>query len=305
MKNAVKVLIFTLVILIAAGGSLYFYINYNTSDFEYVSGTKSGTVEITSYIGSDKDIVIPEKIKGDTVTSIGESAFSNADITSVEIPDTVTLIGEKAFAMCKSLESVKMSANVQKINEGAFFQCYKLKSITLPETLTEMEGAVFYECGELVLDLADGANFVYEDEVLFDKDKTTAYWVNPDKDLSNYKFPETVTTLKPYLLGGHEELKTFTLPEKLTVVPNCLFISCQNLESLVIHDGVKKIENTVFLGCMNMKSVIVPASVGEIGTGNFPVKDADEMKDFVLKVYDDSSAMFYAQENNINYEIIK
>ncbi len=305
MKNAVKVLIFTLVVLIACGGSLYFYLNYAISDYEYIDGTKSGTIEITSYNGTDKDVVIPKKIRGKEVAYIGETAFSKAEITSVEIPDTVISIGKNAFFMCANLETVKMSANVEKISEAAFYQCSALKSVKLPKTLKEMDGAIFLDCTQLALEVEEGGNFVYKDDVLFDKDFTTVYWVKPDKDLSNYQFPSSVTTFTSYLLSNHNELKSYTLPENLTAIPDCLFVACQNLETIVIPKTVKSIGNTVFMACMNLKSVTIPVTVTSIGKSNFPVSDADEMNDFVLKVYENSAGFNHAQENNINYEIIK
>ena len=44
-----------------------------------------------------KDVVIPEKINGVTVTKIGESAFADSDLHTVEIPNTVTEIDDFAF----------------------------------------------------------------------------------------------------------------------------------------------------------------------------------------------------------------
>ena len=40
-----------------------------------------------------------------------------------------------------------------------------------------------------------------------------------------------------------------------------------------------------------------------IGKNNFPVKKSSDK--FVLKVYENSSAHFYAKENDINLEVIK
>jgi len=44
---------------------------------------------------------------GASVTSIGDSAFQNCDIKSIEIPDSVTSIGDEAFYGCSSLTSIK------------------------------------------------------------------------------------------------------------------------------------------------------------------------------------------------------
>ena len=57
-----------------------------------------GTVEITGYIGSGTEAIIPLEIDGKKVTSIGGVAFGFCtSLTSVTIPDTVTSIGDNAF----------------------------------------------------------------------------------------------------------------------------------------------------------------------------------------------------------------
>ena len=44
-----------------------------------------------------KVVVIPEEINGNTVRSIGISAFQSNELTSVTIPNSVTSIGSSAF----------------------------------------------------------------------------------------------------------------------------------------------------------------------------------------------------------------
>ena len=67
----------------------------NTNDFKFCDG------EITAYTGNDTQVTIPEQIAGQTVTKIGVRAFSNKNLTSVEIPYTVDEIGVGAFCICK------------------------------------------------------------------------------------------------------------------------------------------------------------------------------------------------------------
>lgn len=57
-----------------------------------------------------------------SVTSIGNSAFSGCDLISVAIPNSVTSIGEKAFSGC-GLTSVTIPNSVTSIGEEAFYWC--------------------------------------------------------------------------------------------------------------------------------------------------------------------------------------
>ena len=67
---------------------------------------------------------------GNSVTSIGEFAFSNCDsLTSVSIPNSVTSIGWGAFSGCRALTSVSIGTGVTSIGENAFYYCGVLNSV--------------------------------------------------------------------------------------------------------------------------------------------------------------------------------
>jgi hypothetical protein len=82
----------------APGGSLW--------DYKFDAG------EIKGYRGDQENLVIPDTIWGNPVTSIGQEAFSNTRLTSVTIPNSVTYIGRGAFADIFGLASVTLPANV-------------------------------------------------------------------------------------------------------------------------------------------------------------------------------------------------
>lgn len=62
------------------------------------------------------------------VTTIGNSAFYNASLSSVTIPNSVVNIGQYAFSGCSRLTSVDMPNSVVSIGEYAFAGCSKLRS---------------------------------------------------------------------------------------------------------------------------------------------------------------------------------
>ena len=111
---------------------------------------KDSTVEIMGYDGSQgKKPVIPDKIGGRKVTSIGEFAFSGnrCKITSIKIPKTVKKIKQCAFSMSK-LSSVKIPESVQEIGFRAFDDT-KLTSIVIPSSVKKLGKRVFADSKKL------------------------------------------------------------------------------------------------------------------------------------------------------------
>lgn len=69
-----------------------------------------------------EQLIIPDTYKGKRVTQIANEAFKYCgNILSVYIPDTVTVIGENAFSYTKLTNGVMGGANVETIKQYAFF----------------------------------------------------------------------------------------------------------------------------------------------------------------------------------------
>ena len=104
---------------------------------------------ITGYVGTDTVVVIPSKINGITVETIGHTAFRYSSVTSVTIPDSVTFISDSAFAYCFNLTNISIPNSVTAIGFSAFGGCTKLESITLPSSLRSISEALFSGCSQL------------------------------------------------------------------------------------------------------------------------------------------------------------
>ena len=76
-----------------------------------------------------------------TVTSIGDNAFVNKNITSVTIPNSVTSIGEYAFSE-NNLTSVKIPDSVETIGIGAFNN-NNITSVTIGSGITTIGTGAF------------------------------------------------------------------------------------------------------------------------------------------------------------------
>lgn len=316
MKNALKVLIFTVVILAVGAGSVFGLIKYNKSDFTVAEGSEKNTVVINSYNGSSVNIDIPEKIKGKKVVSIGESAFEETNIKSVVIPAYVTKIETAAFKGCKKLEKVTINGKVELINDNAFYDCDALTEIALPASVKTIGATPFGDCDKLEkIDVEQNGNYVFENGVLFTADKTTACLALKNTDLSDYEFPQEVQNFSSFFFFGREELTSIELPEGMKVIDNSLFALCSNLKDVKIPEGVTRINSSAFLGCVSIDKLYVPESVKSFEKFCFPVVENKEKEkeasknmfnpDFTLVVKENSAAHKYAKNKGIKFEIVK
>ena len=176
----------------------------NTFYFNPTTGT------ITKYIESDTVVVIPSKINGVTVETIGHGAFERSAVTSVTIPDSVTAILDRAFANCFQLTNISIPNSVTSIGFSAFEHCTSLKSITLPSSLNSISEALFSDCSQL----------------------TTIH------------IPDSVLSIQDYAFGNCTRLETIRIPVSVTSIGNLAFASCPN-SMTVTYSGSKKQWNKI------------------------------------------------------------
>ena len=107
-------------------------------DLYYNIDTINSTAELTLgyYSSPMTSVTIPVSVEYEDetyiVTSIGASALSGVEMTSVVIPYSVKTIGNHAFYRCLNLDSVYIPVGVLTIGDDAFAGCPSLTHITVP-----------------------------------------------------------------------------------------------------------------------------------------------------------------------------
>ena len=123
---------------------------------------EDGTLEITSYKGTDSELRIPEQIGTRAVTALGEKMLGKAEfryawrisekrrsVRSVVMGDGINTIADRTFAFCSNLSSIHLSAGLRYIGNEAFSDCEALKCITLPDSVEFLGEYAFKNCHHL------------------------------------------------------------------------------------------------------------------------------------------------------------
>ena len=170
----------------------------NTQDKNEIRVAQSLGIEVNPYDirdgvlwSSNGNLVLMDENTGsltipDSVTAIGEGAFSNLEgLRTIIIPSTVKRIEQNAFKNNTTLENViiqeRNGEGVEYIGANAFYGCSNLQTINLPDTITTIGESCFRSCAKL----------------------------------DNVKLPNNLTTLNPYTFDGCTNLKNLELSKAL------------------------------------------------------------------------------------------
>jgi serine/threonine protein kinase len=184
------------------------------------------------------EIVIPS-----SVTSIGDWAFSFCDsLSEIVIPSSVTSIGDNAFSGCRSLSEIVIPSSVTSIGDSAFSRCFSLKYISIPKSVIGLNGNPFAEWNGKLECLSP--NFVYEDDVLFDKDKSRIISFR-NQNIESYVIPSSVTSIGKGAFRDCDSLSEIVIPSSVTIIGDRAFSRCKFPDNLK-QELISRFGNNIF-----------------------------------------------------------
>lgn len=258
---------------------------------EWKCSVEENKIYFNSYIGINKNIVIPGSIDG-----IKEYVFSSQIESDI--------LNEIHFAPgCTSLELLSGSGD----NE-TFAKCVNLKRIILPQTLNEfkveycmnndIEFLSYNEFG-----LLENAVYIGDILVSFGNYQTTVFNIKDGikkiQILKSHKYTKLETVTIPNtveLIGNHSfyrctSLQSIVIPSSvreigiyafsdsgiekiylsngLEVIDSCSFYGCHSLRSISLPNTIEYIGNSAFTSCNLLKDFIIPSKISFIGRGTF------------------------------------
>lgn len=166
---------------------------------------------------SDSSYSIPAGVE-----EIYEYTFYNAsNLISVTIPDGVKVIGALAFNGCTSLASLSIPDSVTELwfyNKGgdSFVGCTSLESVTIG---------------------ANNTNYMSEDGVVFNKDKTELLFYPAGKNDTSYVIPDGVISIRDPGFNGNTYLTSLAIPARTQNALLGVFDGCTSLEEIIVDDN--------------------------------------------------------------------
>lgn len=304
MKRSIVVFMICLFVLCAA--SVAFAAESRTSGLFTYEIKGNGTAVITGYDWENHgngDLYIPNMLDGYTVTGIGDKAFWNYSLDTLEeyiidlyssekimakLPESIVTIGEMAFRRCALIKSINIPASVKSIGVGAFAGT------------------------DIVCDV-DSQNDTYAtiDDVLYNKKNRELIFIPTSRE--KLEVPEGIESVGGYAFYQVEQPDygglTIVFPNTLRHIENYAF-SNSRLEDFSFPNSLETIgnsafENTIFVKC---NKLIFPSSVNMIGESAFkglnnhgynttPIKEIDLQNTSITTI--PVSAFESAQIHNI------
>ncbi len=155
---------------------------------------------LISYPSADGEITLPEGIIEIAGKVFEDSLNTDCQVTKVIFPGTLKRLGDDAFYQCSVLEEITLPSSLESFGKQSFESCYKLNKLNLFDTNDEI-------------------NFVYEDGVLYNKDKTVIYLFIERNDIV---IPDTITGIGsyafPFVTG------TVVVPSSVTAFGENIFV---------------------------------------------------------------------------------
>lgn len=204
-----------------------------------------------------------------TVTTIGEYAFSHLAIPEVNLPSSVTVLEHCAFYWCDSITEVILPNTVESLGFCAFDACSNLATVFIPASVQYIDYGVFADSKVLSSITVDPQNPYYDsrnncnaiiktstNELITGCQNT----IIPDDveiigedafyncGLRNITIPNSVRVIGSNAFR-YDYLTDIEIPGSVTEIKSSTFYGCNNLENVILNEGLEKIGREAFRDC--------------------------------------------------------
>ena len=259
-------------------------------DGDFVWFENENGMTLAGYFGDAAELTIPTEYNGNSVTSIGNSAFYGCTgLTSVVIGNSVKSVGDDAFVGCDNVEKLDLSCaeignwfsgmsaikevtignGASSIVSSAFSGCTGLTSVVIGNGVTSIGDDAFAGCAnieKLNLDCAVIGN-----------------WFSGVSAIKEVTIGNNVAAIDVDAFAGCNGIERVVINDlaawcgidfgSATANPlyyaNNLYLNGNLLTELVVPNSVAEIKDYAFNNCANLVSVTIPSCVTSVGDDAF------------------------------------
>ena len=173
-------------------------------------------------------------LQGEDILRIASYAFNQAtNAKSIILPNSLKSIGTQVFTNCKKIEEIKIGPNVDSIDP-----LFKYGNYT----------------GKVTID-KDNPNFIIENDILYNKDKTkllkVLYWIEGE-----FYIDENVQQIGNLAFHSQYGMTDINIPKSVKEIQNS-FNYCSGLVEVNIPNNVEKIHQSTFGQCHKLERINV------------------------------------------------
>ena len=193
------------------------------------------------------------------------------------VKEGTRIICDRAFSFCRSLLEIVIPSSVTSIGDRAFSGCRSLTEVVIPNSVVCINDNPFFDWNGKLECLSP--SFVYEDNILFNKDKSRIISFRNQK-LTSYVIPNSVTSIGDRTFFECSSLTEVVIPNSVTNIGKFAFSQCESLTEVVIPNSVTSIGEFAFSSCKSLTEVVISNSVTSIG--EFAFSQCESLTEVVI-----------------------
>lgn len=224
------------------------------------------------------------------VEEIGDNAFAGCDnLKNITLAQSLKKIGRMAFYSCDNLQEIEIPRNIEVLSHNVFDDCRKLSKVTLneglktiaieafadtifqeikiPSTVTIIEQNAFAGNNKLEnINLNGNINFVYEEGMLLNKDKTSILFLSYAyfKNVDTLEIPEGMKSFN-INIATFTNINKIIIPSSLTeIIASVLPKTIKEIDVKEGNSEYEYLDNTKILYDKTKKEIILCCSKEEI-----------------------------------------
>ena len=226
---------------------------------------------LVAYLAEKVEYVVPSSI-----TTIGDFAFSNSDISNIVLPSNLATIGNYAFRGCRNLTHINIPYSVINIGDRAFSGS-GLTVFEIPSTISTISNGMLSNTNLSSIEIPE--NIVAIGASAFANNPQLSYVSIPNSvkhiganafrnsGLTSFAIPSTISTISAGMLS-YTNLLSIEIPENIVTIGAFAFANNSYLSYASIPNSVERIGLAAFRNS-GLVSFTIPTAMDTINPETF------------------------------------